>query len=92
MSKYKLRTPKSFQKDYKKFSKLIDITDVDEVIKKLQNDEKLEEKYKDHPLKGNYKGCRDCHIKPDLVLVYKKEDDILILTCLRLNTHSELFK
>ena len=67
------------------------ITEVDTVIEKLLTGKSLEKKYRDHALVGNYKGCRDCHIRPDLVLIYKKDNDILVLTALRIGTHSELF-
>lgn len=60
------------------------------MIEKLANGEKLDIKFKDHALKGDYLGYRDCHIKADLVLIYKKQDDRLILTCVELGSHSEL--
>ncbi len=63
---------------------------MDEVISKLLSGEKLERKYKDHLLKGNYKGYRECHIKPDLLLIYKKQDDILLLTGVKIGSHSEI--
>ena len=53
------------------------------------NKNTLPAKYKDHDLIGNYKGFRECHIKPDLLLVYKKEGEYLQLA--RLGSHSELF-
>jgi len=60
-----------FKKDYKKLSQnQKDI--LKEVVKKLANGEQLEEKYKDHKLIGNYLGCRECHLKPDLLLIYNK--------------------
>lgn len=89
--KYRFDYTSKFKKDYRKLSKQSIIDEVDTVIKKLLDGEKLEKKYHDHALTGNYKGCRDCHIRPDLVLIYKKEDDILVLTALRLGSHSELF-
>lgn len=46
--------------------------------------------YKDHPLIGGWKGCRDCHIGPDWILIYKLEKNTLILE--RTGPHSELFK
>ncbi len=61
-----------------------------EVLHLLINDKELPPKYCDHPLKGNYQGFRDCHIKSDLVLIYKKQDNDLVLT--RLGSHSDLFK
>lgn len=62
------------------------------VLDKLANNETLESKYKDHALTGELKGYRDCHIKPDLVLIYQKQKDLLILKALRINKHSEVFK
>ncbi|MCK9109641.1 type II toxin-antitoxin system YafQ family toxin [Haemophilus influenzae] len=55
----------------------------------LLNNLPLPEKYKDHALTGNWKGWRDCHIKNDLVLIYKIVGDEIRLA--RLNTHSEIF-
>ena len=52
-------------------------------------DVKLEDKYKDHQLKGNMKDFRECHIKPDLLLVYMIEDNVLKLV--DIGSHSELF-
>ncbi|HDX6298077.1 TPA: type II toxin-antitoxin system YafQ family toxin, partial [Campylobacter fetus subsp. venerealis] len=49
-------------------------------------------KFKDHQLKGEYKDFRECHIKPDLLLVYKKDKDLLILIAFKLGSHSEIFK
>lgn len=61
------------------------------LIDKLLNDEVLDLKHKDHKLTGQYDGFRECHIKPDLLLIYKKEKRILILICLAIGSHSELF-
>jgi mRNA interferase YafQ len=55
----------------------------------LANDEPLDARYRDHALSGNWAKHRDCHIRPDLVLIYRKtEDERLILV--RLGSHSEL--
>ena len=51
----------------------------------------LPPKYRDHPLHGEYKSYRECHITPDWLLVYKIEADVLILTLHRTGTHSDLF-
>jgi mRNA interferase YafQ len=63
------------------------------VIKKLATDENLEQKHKDHPLKGKYTDLRECHIRPDWLLVYKKEDteNLSLLYLMRTGTHSDLF-
>jgi mRNA interferase YafQ len=59
------------------------------IVQALSNDEPLNEKYHDHALSGDWKDHRDCHIKPDLVLIYRKPDDA-ILQLVRLGSHSEL--
>ena len=58
----------------------LDLTLLDKVITMLQNDIPLEEKYRDHELKGKYQGFRECHIQPDWLLIYLKENDVLTLT------------
>ena len=87
---YKIATTKRFDKEYAKLSQT-DRELVKEVINRLAKDEVLERKYKDHTLKGELEGFRDCHVKPDLVLIYSKNKNTLILTAFRINTHSELF-
>ncbi len=64
---------------------------VDTIIERLCDDEILEPKYRDHKLKGSLRGLRECHIKPDLLLIYNKQEDVLILNALNLDSHSELF-
>lgn len=56
----------------------------------LIHDLPLPEKHHDHELKGNWVGFRECHVKPDLLLIYEKTDDVVI-QLVRLGTHSELF-
>ena len=61
------------------------------VLMMLASDQPLEARYRDHDLSGSWAGYRDCHIKPDLLLIYRKTDgDTLRLA--RLGSHSELFK
>lgn len=60
------------------------------VIIALVNEQPLDPKQKDHPLTGNYKGFRDCHIEPDWVMIYRIKEDKLYLE--RTGTHSDLFK
>lgn len=62
---------------------------VGDVIQALAFDIPLDERFGDHPLGGNWVGWRECHIKPDLLLIYRKSDDDLKLG--RLGSHSELF-
>lgn len=86
----KIDFAKSFKKSYKKLSKQ-DKELFAEVSLKLANNEILEPKYNDHALKGEYLGFRECHLKPDLLLIYQKQEDRLILYCLDIGSHSELF-
>ena len=89
--KYKIETSKKFKKQFKKLSSQ-NSNLVLEIIEKLSNGEVLEQKYNDHKLKGNYSEYRECHIKPDLLLIYQRQEKILILTCIYVGSHSELFK
>jgi mRNA interferase YafQ len=63
--------------------------DFRQVVGLLVSDQSLPEQYRDHALTGNWKDFRDCHIKPDLVLIYQKPDDGR-LVLVRLGSHSEL--
>ena len=87
---YRFKPSSKFRKQYKKLNqKEKEITK--KIINKLLNDEILESKYKDHKLIGKYAGFRECHIKPDLLLIYKKENNALILVCIAIVSHSDLF-
>ena len=87
---YKITLSKKYKQKYKKANTKDRIL-IDEVVEKLSNDETLEPKYKDHALKGNYIGFRECHIKPDLLLVYRKRDDVLELYLANLGNHNNIF-
>lgn len=87
---YTLEITKKFKSQFKKLSKK-DRDLVYFVLEKLLNGEVLDWKYKDHQLSGQYAGTKECHIKPDLLLIYKKTESILVLTCLNVGSHSELF-
>lgn len=90
--KYKLVVSNRFAKSLKAAKKRgVDISIMDPVIEKLLNGIPLEQKYKDHPLKGKWEGFRECHIRPDWLLVYLVENDILTLTLIDTGTHSDLF-
>lgn len=90
--KYEIERTPQFKKDYKLAEKQgLDLNKLKEVITLLANGEPLPPKNKDHQLKGNYKGHRECHIEPDWLLIYKVQDDMLILTLVRTGSHSKLF-
>jgi mRNA interferase YafQ len=79
-----------FKKDLKKLkSSYRNEEDLLAVIDRLANNEPLEPKNRDHNLIGDYAGCRECHINPDWLLVYRKTETDLILV--RTGSHSELF-
>ena len=84
-----------FKRDYKREKKGThrNVFDHDnvfvEVLKMLIEDHDLPDKHRDHSLSGNWADHRDCHVKPDLVLIYRKPDDE-ILQLVRLGSHSEL--
>ena len=69
----------------------LDLSSLEEVVNKLANQEKLDEKYHDHPLSGDYSDFRECHIKPDWLLVYTIDDEELELFLFRTGSHSDLF-
>ena len=58
---------------------------------KLARGEKLDPKHNDHSLSGNWAGFRECHIQPNWLLIYRIENDVLVLTLSRTGTHSDLF-
>ena len=69
----------------------LDLTLLEEVVNKLANQEALDPKYHDHPLTGEYRDFRECHVKPDWLLVYCVDDEELELFLFRTGTHSDLF-
>lgn len=90
--KYKLVTTTKFKKDYKKCKKRgYNLELLQSVINTLLSGEKLDSKYYDHPLRGNYEGFNECHIMSDWLLIYAINDDELVLTAARTGTHSDLF-
>ena len=92
MTKYQVKTTTHFKKDYKlamRRGRKMNL--LKEVITLLAMGKPLSEKYKDHALTGNWSGHRECHIQPDWLLVYRIEDDVLVLTLSRTGSHSDLF-
>ena len=70
----------------------LDISLLDEVVDLLRQGRQLEERYRDHGLTGDLAGFRECHIKPDWLLIYLIENDILTLTLIDTGSHSDLFR
>ncbi len=92
MTKYEIKNTTQFKKDFKLARRRgMDMSLLRDIITKLANGVPLEAKHKDHPLSGNWAGHRECHIQPDWLLVYRYEENILVLTLARTGTHSDLF-
>ena len=88
-----LKFHNTFKKDIKTLKKRnYDMNALKEIIIKICNEEPLPEKYKDHPLIGNYLGYRDCHIQNDWILIYKVDLKNNLLSLYRTGTHSDLFR
>ena len=86
----KLTPAHSFKRDLKKQSFELFLTpEWAEVIDCLNNGKKMSKERLDHDLKHDWNGFRECHILPDLLLIYKQKDDIIHLV--RIGSHSELF-
>lgn len=91
-SKYIVKTTSQFKKDYKKAIKRgLDIKLLEDVVAIIAKGETLPDKNKDHALSGNWIGYRECHVSPNWLLIYRIEDNILVLTLSRTGTHSDLF-
>jgi mRNA interferase YafQ len=90
--KYTITPTTKFKKDLKRAKKRhLDLNKLEVVIKILADGGTLSEEYSDHDLKGNYVGCRECHIEPDWLLIYEIHADELILVLSRTGTHTDLF-
>lgn len=90
--KYKIVMSSRFTKDLKLIARRgYDLNKIRFVISELANGNKLDSKYKDHQLTGDYSGKRECHILPDWLLIYEIKDDKLLLYLVRTGSHSDLF-
>ena len=82
-----------FRRDFKRVKRGVHGRHLDasllEVLELLVADVPLPSRYVDHPMKGEYVDCRDCHLRPDLVLVYRKRDSD-VLELIRIGTHARL--
>jgi len=82
-----------FKRDLKLARKRgLDIALLDALVTQLANELPLAAKYRDHDLKGNYAGFRECHIMPDWLLIYRIDGNDLMLFLARTGTHSDLFE
>ena len=90
---YQVKFTTAYKKAYKLMKKRgLDISLLDEVVDLLRQGRQLEERYHDHGLTGDLAGFRECHIKPDWLVIYLIENDILTLTLIDTGSHSDLFR
>lgn len=88
----KIYQTNKFKKSLKRIRKRNeDIDELKFVISELQNQRALDKKYLDHELSGQYRSYRECHVKNDLLLVYRIIENILVLELFDLGSHSDLF-
>lgn len=82
----------AFKTEVKKIKNAKDKAELKLVLDTLLAEKTLDKKYRDHALSGNYKNYRECHIKPDLLLIYKIEKTELVLYAVHIGSYSDLFK
>lgn len=91
-TRYTVKVTAQFRKDYKlAIRRGLNIGLLEDVVASLARGVPLPEKNRDHALSGNWAGYRECHILPDWLLVYRVEDDVLVLILSRTGSHSDLF-
>jgi len=87
-----LRYSNQFKKDFKRAKKRgLPLDQLKWILGELANERKLDPKYRDHDLTGDYVGFRECHIQPDWLLIYYVDGKELVLVAQRTGTHSDLF-
>jgi mRNA interferase YafQ len=85
-----IRQSTQFKRDVKRLQRQgLDLSRLQAVVTTLVAQQSLDKKYRDHLLSGDWKGCRECHIQPDWLLIYRVEDNELQLV--RTGSHADLF-
>ena len=90
---YSLKYSRRFKKDFRHWVKRPDfkLNELETLLDKLINNKSLEEKNQNHKLTGEFKNCFECHLKPDLLLIYKIDQQNKLIYLLRIGSHSDLF-
>jgi len=90
---YLVRSTKGYRKALKRISKHTYFNEgvLKKIVHALAHGERLEPRYQDHQLTGEFQDYRECHIKSDLLLMYQKHEDVLILLLIDIGTHDDLF-
>jgi mRNA interferase YafQ len=94
MKHYEVALSRRYKTSIKRLSRHKDFDRelLEEVVQTLARGEALLPKFRDHKLKGTYSGCRECHITSDILLVYQRQDNVLVLVLVDIGSHSTLFK
>ncbi len=89
---YELSKTSQFKKDFKLMAKRkYDLSKLEVFLNLLISGDKLPAKYKEHPLKSNFKGYLDCHIESDWLIIFKRDETEKLITLVRTGTHSDIF-
>ena len=89
---YHIKFTNVYKKSYKRAKKRgLNLKLLYNVVEALGQGHKLDTKYRDHALHGNWEGFRECHIQPDWLLIYLVENDVLTLTLVEPGTHADIF-
>ena len=89
---YHIKFTNVYKKSYTRAKKRgLNLKLLDDVVEALGHGYKLDAKYRDHALHGNWEGFRECHIQPDWLLIYLVENDVLTLTLVETGTHADIF-
>ena len=89
---YEVKFTAAYKKSYKLMKKRgLDLSLLDAAVDTLRRGKQLDERYRDHALTGKLQGFRECHIRPDWLLIYMIEDDILTLTLVDTGSHADIF-
>lgn len=89
---YRVKFTNAYKRAYKLMKKRGANMDLlDNIVDQLRHGEPLAPRYRDHALSGKFQGFRECHIKPDWLLVYLIENDVLTLTLVDTGSHADIF-
>lgn len=88
----KLEPTSRFRRDVRRlYRRGYDLSLMNDVLDCLAREQPLDARYHDHPLTGTWEGCRECHIRPDWLLIYRIDHNRLVLIEQRTGTHADLF-
>ena len=92
-TKYIVKYTSVFNKDYKRAIKRgLQIKLLEQIVEQLAMGQLLPDKNRDHNLSGDWIGYRECHILPDWILIYRIDNDVLVLTLSRTGSHSDFVR